>query len=275
MEESAWNRKWLHHPDARIALFFDLWQTRLVYSTVGPLNRANGTSRPSTGGTDKLIRYIHAAEGLRIRGVPVLPDRPLNEMELDAEYQMLRNAIRENVAPSVAADKRSGKLSADGVDKIRRLVLKVDQQITSADKGLILEDLIAQLLETVTGFTVQQRIHTQTEEIDLFVLNDSANTRWKNDGPLILCECKNWSGKCGKNEMVLFKAKIENRRDRCKLGILVSWNGFAETVTKELLRSSGRDVLIIMLTGEDIRRFLTAESFESILETGWQASVVV
>jgi len=44
---------------------------------------------------------------------------------------------------------------------------------------------------------------------------------------LILAECKNWTGKCGKNEFVLFHQKLENRSQRSTLGMLISWVGDA------------------------------------------------
>jgi hypothetical protein len=81
-------------------------------------------------------------------------------------------------------------------------------------------------------------IRTETEEIDISVVNDSAEPRLRGEGALILAECKNWTRKCGKNEFVVFHAKLENRSQRCTLGFLISWNGFKETVTKEMLRGS-------------------------------------
>jgi len=45
---------------------------------------------------------------------------------------------------------------------------------------------------------------------------------------LLLAVCKNWSGKCGRDEFDLFKTKLVNRVMGVGCGFLVSWNGFAE-----------------------------------------------
>jgi hypothetical protein len=46
---------------------------------------------------------------------------------------------------------------------------------------------------------------------------------------------------------------IPRRRvsQRCTLGFLISWNGFASTVTKEMLRGSREQILVVPLMGED------------------------
>ena len=108
------------------------------------------------------------------------------------------------------------------------------------------------LLAAVPGFEVKKRIRTTTEEIDLKVLNSHADPRWR-DNAIILVECKNWSKVCGKDEVVLFERKLENRRGRVKLGFFVSWRGFAKTVPQELLRGSRGRVQVALLTGDDLR----------------------
>lgn len=55
------------------------------------------------------------------------------------------------------------------------------------------------------------RVRTETEEIDISTLNSSDDPRLLREGALVLAECKNWSGRCGKNEFVVFRAKLENR----------------------------------------------------------------
>lgn len=69
----------------------------------------------------------------------------------------------------------------------------------------------------------------------------------------------------GKNEFVLFKEKLENRSRRSTVGFLVSWNGFAGTVTKEMLRGSREDVLVVPVTGENIRAGVRSGDFTRVL----------
>ena len=97
--------------------------------------------------------------------------------------------------------------------------------------------------------------------------------RLRREGALILAECKNWTGKCGKNEFVVFLAKLENRSQRCTLGFLISWNGFKETVTKEMLRGSREQILVVPITGEDIRAAVRSGDYVKVLLECWDRAV--
>ncbi len=90
---------------------------------------------------------------------------------------------------------------------------------------------------------------------------------------MLLAECKNWSAKCGKDEFVIFRQKVENRTRRCSIGFLVSWNGFTTTVMKEMLRGSREDVLIVPITGEDIRHAVRSGNFAKVLLDAWDRAV--
>ncbi len=90
---------------------------------------------------------------------------------------------------------------------------------------------------------------------------------------MILAECKNWTGKCGKNEFVVFHSKLENRSRRCPLGLLISWNGFSETVTKEMLRGSREETLVVPITGEDVRSAVRSGDFAKVLLQCWDRAV--
>jgi hypothetical protein len=161
-----------------------------------------------------------------------------------------------------------------GVTRILQTQLElVESCSTSQEKGEALEKLMASLFSSVPGFRVKNRVRTETEEIDLTILNNGTETRWRNEGPLMLAECKNCSSKCGKNELVQFKEKILNRRGRCSLGFLVSWNGFAETFKIEILRGSRENIIIIPLDGEQIRRSVLENSFFAMLCTAWDTAV--
>ncbi|OAM87307.1 hypothetical protein AW736_23930 [Termitidicoccus mucosus] len=137
-------------------------------------------------------------------------------------------------------------------EALRRMLSAVENSEDSRAKGTALEKLLTALLKGVPGFEVQKGVRTLTEEIDVKVLNSNPDPRWR-DTPIVLVECKNWSGVCGKNEVVLFQAKLENRRGRAKLGFLVSWNGFARTTAHELLRGSRGNTQIALLSAEHIR----------------------
>jgi hypothetical protein len=145
------------------------------------------------------------------------------------------------------------KISGWGEEEIETLVNAVDHGGSNDNKGRALEELVARIFAKVPGFSVTGRVRTETEEIDISILNNSDDALLKREEAFVLVECKNWSGVCGKNEFVIFKEKIENRKNRCSLGFLVSWNGFASTITKEMLRGSHDRVLIVPITGERLR----------------------
>jgi Restriction endonuclease len=163
----------------------------------------------------------------------------------------------------------AARLSGWGSESLDGLIDAVETAISADDKGRTLEELCSRHFASVPGFTVTGRIRTETEEIDISVLNDSADPRLRREGALILVECKNWSSECGKNEFVLFHRKLENRGRRCTLGFLISWNGFAGTVTKEMLRGSREELLVVPITGEDIRSAVRANDFAGVLLRCW------
>jgi hypothetical protein len=53
----------------------------------------------------------------------------------------------------------------------------------------------------------------------------------------------------------------------------VSWNGFAGTVTKEMLRGSKDELLIVPITGKDIRAAVRDKNFSEVLAACWDAAV--
>jgi len=155
-----------------------------------------------------------------------------------------------------------------------RLLENVTSAKTPDEKGKALEALCKALFLTVNGFKVEGNIKTSTEEIDLTIQKWTQEIEWLTHHPFyILAECKNWSGKCGKNEYVIFKEKIANRRGSCNLGFLISWNGFADTVELESLRGSHGDVVIALLDGEDLNEACKEANFIDILFRAYDRAV--
>lgn len=74
---------------------------------------------------------------------------------------------------------------------------------------------------------------------------------------------------------MIFREKLENRNQRCTLGFLVSWNGFAGTVSKEMLRGSREDLLVVPVSGEDIRSAVRAGDFAAALVSWWDRAVTL
>lgn len=150
---------------------------------------------------------------------------------------------------------RDAALLADRERNISGLYDTVFTEETNR-KGKALETLIVALFSSVEGFNViDSNVNTQTEEIDVVIRNESTHLTWQKEKSLILVECKNWHSKrVGKNEFVVFKDKLENRTGRCSLGFLVCVEEFAETITKEMLRSSKTDLLVVPIDGEKLQQ---------------------
>lgn len=192
------------------------------------------------------------------------------------EAEALRLALKARDEAIARITGKTQPVSNWGKHTLIALIDLVESAKTSNEKGRNLEELIYRLFDNHPGFSItDSRVQTETEEIDLIVLNNSADPRFSRESAILLIECKNWSGKCGKNEFVIFKEKIENRSSRCSLGFLISWNGFAETVTKEMLRGSREQTLVIPVEGRDIKRAISEDKFEEVLVEAWHNAVIV
>lgn len=134
-------------------------------------------------------------------------------------------------------------------------------------KGRALEELLAALLASIDGFIeIGRNINTSTEEIDIVFRNARIDPIWQRESGIILVECKNWkTQRVGKNEVALFKEKLTNRRGRCNLGILICTDVFAETIEKELLRSSKSDLVIVPIDGEGLKELVESNDHAQIL----------
>ena len=193
------------------------------------------------------------------------------------DLKTLKNIVRrcyeketEDRLATETAGEDSQVLSLD----ISKLIDRVGTEKNAGIKGQLLEELICALFTEVRGFEInEKRVRTQTEEIDIVILNKSDKNPWKKESPVMLVECKNWCSRCGKNELVLFKEKILNRRGRAKIGFFISWNGFANTFAKKDLRSSQGDILVVPVTGEQIIQAVAQRSLQQSIEEWWLTAV--
>lgn len=204
-----------------------------------------------------------------------LPDNLCEAYKTVLNRQKHLEEVAEIVSQQVGihAAEAAQRISGWGSHSLDDLVNIVETAKSSDDKGRSLEELIARLLASISGFTVTGRVRTETEEIDISVLNGSEDPRFSREGALIIVECKNWSAKCGKNEFVVFGEKVKNRKGRCTLGLLVSWNGFKETVTKEMLRSSHEQYLVVPIDGKQIRDAVRNNTFMQSIVDAWTDAI--
>jgi DNA-binding NarL/FixJ family response regulator len=150
---------------------------------------------------------------------------------------------------------------------IGSLYSKVQNAKSAHEKGKALEDLISSLLASIDGFIeIFRDANTATEEIDLVIRNSSRDPEWQKESDIILVECKNWkTQRVGKNELVSFEKKIENRSERCTLGFLVSTGKISGTVEKELLRSSRSEILVVPIDGEKLSQLVQSRHRSQLL----------
>ena len=188
-----------------------------------------------------------------------------------AAREELRRA--DGVDVPVAPTEATGAGAVDA-PPLAALLGAVEAAQGAHEKGRALEELMARFFGSVAGFTVSGRnVRTETEEIDIAIRNGATDPVFSREEVFVLAECKNWSGKCGKNEFVLFKEKLENRSQRCSVGFLVSWNGFAETITKEMLRGSRERTLVVPLTGERVRQAIASGNLAEELHNAFDEAV--
>lgn len=166
--------------------------------------------------------------------------------------------------------------SSWGNRSLENLVGLVENAQSAHEKGKALEELAYKLFETIPGLSINGfDQETETEEIDLILLNNSDDPRFRRESAILIVECKNWTSKCGKNEFVIFKQKIENRSNRCSLGFLISWNGFADTITKEMLRGSREQPLVVLLDGKTIKQAVKNKDFFKTLTIAFDKAIAI
>jgi DNA-binding response OmpR family regulator len=160
-------------------------------------------------------------------------------------------------------------LIADRERLIRTRYQHVRQTTDVKSRGQQLEKLVASLFASIEGFVeIGRDVNTATEEVDLVFRNASRHSDWERESQIILVECKNWqTQRVGKNEFVVFKEKIENRAGRCKWGFLIWTERFAETVEKEMLRSSKSDLLIVPIDGDGLSQLVEAKNRSAVLRS--------
>jgi len=145
-------------------------------------------------------------------------------------------------------------------------------------KGAALEGLCSTLFATVPGWRrIETRVRTKTEEIDLVVLNESADEFWRKFGTVILIECKNWSRrkKPGRPEFDSFYQKISRRGGAdCRLGFFVSPCGVTRSFELEVGRLAKESIVIVSIDAGSLWGLISASDRSDRLKRLAAASVV-
>lgn len=148
------------------------------------------------------------------------------------------------------------------------------QAKNNLEHGRSLEKLMLKFFSEVEGFQCQPNARTETEEIDIWILNKSKDELFVKESNLILCECKNWKDKIGRVELSTFIEKMKNRNGRCKLGFFIAWNGVTDNFEKELLRITRGEEVIVLLTKEGIIDAIKTENIMKYLQDEYSKALL-
>jgi CheY-like chemotaxis protein len=137
-------------------------------------------------------------------------------------------------------------------------------------KGVALERTLRLLLTSIEGLSAMQRVTNGDEELDLVVANSSPVPFLQQQGSVWLVECKNWTKRVGVPAVQPLMEKMRHRNGRCRLGLLVSMNGFSARVRDQLRRDSGDDRLIVTLDGDAVEDWIATPD-----RAGWLSARIV
>ncbi|WP_249595706.1 DNA (cytosine-5-)-methyltransferase [Peribacillus frigoritolerans] len=218
--------------------------------------------------TRRIANQISIALGKNGKSIKIHPTTP--KIQRDTEVSLEQILIDENQVQII----NSKEEVKNDDNSLKALVLNVENTNNNNEKGKALEILIKEFFEQVNGFKVTTNIKTKTEEIDIQIRNESNSEFWRKESILFIGECKNWNKKAEKNELVIFKNKIENRRGRVGVGFFISWNGFTSTFNHEDLRNSKETILIIPINGNQIKEALDSKDIEGFIKEWYTKAVM-
>jgi CheY-like chemotaxis protein len=149
----------------------------------------------------------------------------------------------------------------------RELWAKARSETNSQRKGRLLEDLLAFLLKSVSGFEVAERKRGLDEEFDLIIRIDATkDSFWQQDEQYLIVECKNWSRPCEPRELHRLLGKLRLRFGRARLGFFVAPAGFTSGVRTTLAGMRGEQFLVVPIDHDDLERLVEAESRSDVLK---------
>lgn len=137
-------------------------------------------------------------------------------------------------------------------------------------RGRRFEALVSFLLSQVSDFEVRERnLRAATDEVDAVVqLRSIAGRCWCESGvPFILVEAKNYErDKVGQAEVSLLITKLETRRGRARIGILMSATGFSSDAEDQELKFALSDLTTVLVGPDEIREWIDAEDIDDCVE---------
>lgn len=176
------------------------------------------------------------------------------------EYIHLLLPVKVRQAADVAVERRLARAAPAEVEAALHAAWATARTSKNRhEKGAALEQTLRFLFHTLPGLShVRTNWSNETEEIDLVVRNESADAFLQKEGSLWLIECKNWSKPVDPQVVTAFRSKLEDRFERCRLGIFVAASGFTTNVDPVLLRKTNQPELIVTMDGDQLGAWIDA-----------------
>ncbi len=171
-----------------------------------------------------------------------------------SQQQMLVEASKRKQQPSPNVKK--GKSWNSTVRRIFKVFIeKADNAKTSHEKKLTYEYLAMFLIGAINGLTIIGHDEQgASEEIDLWVTNESKHVFWQKMPHAFIVECKNWGNPVGVPEVRNLRAIMDDKN--IQLAILMTRNGITGDNSNDAvntIRNAFRDSkYIIVLTQADL-----------------------
>jgi CheY-like chemotaxis protein len=182
-------------------------------------------------------------------------------LEKDHQFLPLLLPLRVRHAVEAARERRISRMGRAEIEgELRRTWAEAQRsEQPAARRGRLLEETVCLLFRTMPGLE-DARVNTRApaEEFDVVAQNASQDEILRKEGPILLVECKNWSGTVTPVEYEYFRAKLRDRFQRATLGILLGMNGFTEGVDTKGARRSNERELILTLDRRDLDGWIDA-----------------
>lgn len=136
-------------------------------------------------------------------------------------------------------------------------------------KGKLWEETAAYVLQSIPGWRIKgHRVRTDSQEIDISVVNVSLDGALWQLGAYILVECKNWSAHVTLPE-IRNLAHISTMKGN-KTAILFSANGITQDAEKEIDRLASEGISIILVTANDLLQIQNTSDSKTLILDKWQ-----
>jgi CheY-like chemotaxis protein len=195
-------------------------------------------------------------------------------MVKNAEFDILLRARIRNAVEITRAQRKLAMTTEATLQELRALWLQVRGETDRNRKGGLLEQLIYLLFQVTPGFgRVITRLTNRVEEISIVVENCDNEAPWKGECAHLVGECKNWSSRCGAEQVQYFRGKLIAKHRRVRTGFLIAPGGFSPDAHEDARTKAEGKRLIILIDDADLERWITANDRLAVLRSFHERAV--